>query len=124
MDRRQFFGDSVAGTIVRLVLLSVVVGVVFSALGITPFNLIERLDQFVRNILDMGLDAFNWAFSYFLLGAVIVFPSGFWCACWPSRATPGCNARANRPTRHSRHRAQLWPSVKRVNSACVSPQAR
>ena len=23
-----------------------------------------------------------------------------------------------------RHRAQLWPPVKRVNSACVSPQAR
>src|SRR5262245_53294479 len=38
MDRRQFFGDSVAGTLIRLVLLSVVVGVVFSALGITPAN--------------------------------------------------------------------------------------
>jgi hypothetical protein len=77
MDRRQFFGDSVAGTIVRLVLLSVVVGVVFSALGITPFNLIERLDQFVRNVLNMGFDAFNWAFRYFLLGAVIVVPVWF-----------------------------------------------
>ena len=77
MDRRQFFGDSVAGTIVRLVLLSVVVGVVFSALGITPFNLIERLDHFVRNVLNMGFDAINWAFRYFLLGAVIVVPVWF-----------------------------------------------
>ena len=77
MDRRQFFGDSVAGTLIRLVLLSVVVGVVFSALGITPFNLIERLEHLIRNITNMGFDAFNWAFKYFLLGAVIVFPIWF-----------------------------------------------
>jgi hypothetical protein len=74
MDRRQFFGDSVAGTIIRLVLLSIVVGVVFSALGITPFNLVERLEQIVRRITDLGLDTFRWAFNYFLLGAIIVFP--------------------------------------------------
>jgi len=77
MDRRQFFGDSVTGTLIRLVLLSVVVGVVFSALGITPFNLIERLEQLVRNITNMSFDALNWAFRYFLLGAVIVFPVWF-----------------------------------------------
>ena len=44
MDRRQFFGDSVSGTIIRLVLISIVVGIVFSALGITPFNLVKRLE--------------------------------------------------------------------------------
>src|SRR5262245_53325399 len=77
MDRRQFFGDSVAGTLIRLILLSVVVGVVFSALGITPFNLVERLEHLIHNVMNMGLDAFNWAFKYFLLGAVIVFPIWF-----------------------------------------------
>jgi len=77
MDHKQFFGDSVAGTLIRLALLSVVVGIVFSALGITPFNLIERIDQLVRNIANMGFDALNWAFKYFLLGAVIVFPVWF-----------------------------------------------
>ena len=69
MDRRQFFGDSVAGAIIRLVLISIVVGIVFSALGITPFNLVERLEQIVRRITDLGFDAFRWAFNYFLLGA-------------------------------------------------------
>jgi len=77
MDRQQFFGDSVAGTLIRLVLLSVVVGIVFSALGITPFNLVDRLEQLIRNIANMGFDALNWAFKYFLLGAVIVFPVWF-----------------------------------------------
>src|SRR5215510_13377858 len=67
MDRRQFFGDSVSGTIIRLVLLSIVVGIVFSALGINLFNIVERLQQLARNIINLGFDAFHWAFQYFLL---------------------------------------------------------
>jgi hypothetical protein len=54
-----------------------VVGVVLAALGITPVNLIERLELLIRNVMNLGLDAFNWAFKYFLLGAVIVFPIWF-----------------------------------------------
>jgi H+/Cl- antiporter ClcA len=77
MDHRQFFGDSIAGTLIRLVLLSIVVGIVFSALGITPYNLVERLQQLIRNIADLGADAFKSAFGYFLIGAVIVFPIWF-----------------------------------------------
>jgi hypothetical protein len=77
MDRRQFFGDSVGGTILRLVLLSIVVGIVFSALGITPFNIVERLEQLVRRIADLGIDTFRWAFNYFLLGAIVVVPIWF-----------------------------------------------
>jgi uncharacterized membrane protein YqjE len=77
MDRQQFFGNSVARTLLRLVLLSIVVGIVFSVLGITPFNLIDRMEQLVRRILDLGLDAFRSAFGYFLLGAVVVIPIWF-----------------------------------------------
>ena len=77
MDRQQFFGDSIAGTLIRLVLLSIVVGIVFSVLGITPFNLIERMQQLVSRIIDLGFDAFRSAFTYFLLGAVVVIPVWF-----------------------------------------------
>ena len=77
MDRRQFFGESVAGTIIRLVLLSIVVGIVFSALDISPFNIVERLQQLIRRITELGFDAFHWAFEYFLLGAVVVVPIWF-----------------------------------------------
>jgi hypothetical protein len=66
---RRFFGESVAGTLIRLVLLSIIV--------ITPSNLLDRLQQLVRNFLNLGFDAFHWAFQYFLLGAVIVFPIWF-----------------------------------------------
>ena len=77
MDHRQFFGDSVAGTLIRLVLLSVVVGIVFSALGITPFNLIDRLEHVLRRLLNLGFDSLRSAFDYFLLGAVVVVPIWF-----------------------------------------------
>ena len=87
MDRRQFFGDSVASTLIRLVLLSVVVGVVFAALGITPVNLIERLELLIRNVMNMGVDAFYWAFKYFVLGAVIVFPIWFLVRLFRKRDT-------------------------------------
>jgi Na+/H+-dicarboxylate symporter len=74
MDRGGWFGDNVGATLLKLALLSIVVGVVFSALGITPENLVERLAQIIRNLTNLSLDAINWALKYFLLGAVIVFP--------------------------------------------------
>ena len=77
MDSRQFFGDSVVGTLIRLVLLSIVVGIIFSALGITPFNLLDRLNHLIRNLMELSADTLRWALGYFLLGAVIVFPIWF-----------------------------------------------
>ena len=77
MDRRQFFGDSIAGTLIRLVVLSIAVGIVFSVLDITPDNLVARIAAIIRRILDLGIDSFGWALKYFLLGAVIVFPIWF-----------------------------------------------
>ena len=61
-------------TIVQLIIWSVVVGVVLSALGITPFNLVDRVGLLLRRIYDLGFGTFHWAFQYFLLGAVIVVP--------------------------------------------------
>ena len=61
-------------TIAQLIVWSVVVGVVFSALDITPRNLVERLGFIVRRVYDLGFGAFHWAIQYFLLGAVIVVP--------------------------------------------------
>lgn len=66
--------SSTVNTVIQLVVWSVVVGVVLSALGITPFNLVDRLGLIVRRISDLGFGAFHWAFQYFLLGAVIVVP--------------------------------------------------
>jgi len=77
MDHRAFFGDSVAGTLIRLVLLSIIVGIVFSALGINPSNIVESLQRLVQRLTMFGFDTVQWAVGYFLLGAVVVFPIWF-----------------------------------------------
>lgn len=74
MRLEQIFGGNPIGVIVRLIILSVVVGIVLSALGITPDNIIYRLSLLIRNIYDMGWGAVEWLLGYFLLGAVIVIP--------------------------------------------------
>jgi Family of unknown function (DUF6460) len=70
----QFFGGSPLMVLVRLVLLSILVGVVLSALGIDAWNIIPSIKQFVLGIWDMGFDAVRWIWRYFLLGAIAVVP--------------------------------------------------
>jgi Domain of unknown function (DUF6460) len=71
MDRTTFFGGSPLGVILRLVLISVAVGVVMKALDITPYNLLQRLDALLKRIYDFGL---QWALEPLLLGAAVVVP--------------------------------------------------
>jgi hypothetical protein len=77
MDRETFLGGSVLGVIVRLALLSILVGVVLSALGITFDNFFYQINLLFRRIYDLGFDVFEWAFKYLLLGAMIVVPIWF-----------------------------------------------
>ena len=70
----RFFGGSPLSVLVRLVLLSILVGVILSAIGLDPFDIWRSLERLVRSIWNMGWDAIDWAFRYFLLGAVIVIP--------------------------------------------------
>ena len=74
MNRETLIGGNPWSVALRLILLSVVVGIVLSALGITPDNIIERLNIIIRRLYDMGFGAVEWAFRYFLLGAVVVVP--------------------------------------------------
>ena len=77
MDAKQFFGDSITGTVIRLVLLSIVVGIVLAALGIRPENIVYHLQILIRRIYDLGFGVIGSALHYFLLGAVIVIPIWF-----------------------------------------------
>jgi hypothetical protein len=71
---QRFFGGSPLGVVVRLVLLSILIGVLLSALGVDPWNILPTLERLVRRVLDMGWEAFAWVWRYFVLGAIIVFP--------------------------------------------------
>lgn len=74
MSLERIFGGSPAGVIIRLVVLSIIVGIVMSALGIRLDNIFYRLNILARRLYDMGFGAVEWVFGYFLIGAVIVVP--------------------------------------------------
>ncbi|MDO8534408.1 MAG: DUF6460 domain-containing protein [Xanthobacteraceae bacterium] len=72
MDR--FFGGSPFWVVVRLILLSIVIGVLLSALGFDPWNIIQSIERLIRKIYNLGFEAVEWLWRYFLLGAVLVVP--------------------------------------------------
>ncbi len=74
MDHRTIFGGNPLGVIIRLALLSIVVGVVLSALGITPRNFFYHIEVLLRRIYDLGFNTFDWLLQYLILGAIVVVP--------------------------------------------------
>lgn len=70
----RFLGGSPVSIVVRLVLLSILVGVVLAAIGLDPMNILISVERLIRTVWDMGFDAVRWVWRYFLLGAVIVVP--------------------------------------------------
>ena len=70
----RFLGGDPLAVFFRLVLLSILIGVVLSAFGLDPFNIVESIFRLIRRIWEMGFDAIAWVWRYFLLGAVIVIP--------------------------------------------------
>jgi hypothetical protein len=70
----RMLGERPLSTIFRLIVLSIVVGVVLALFGMSPFELLDYVRVTILRIYHMGFDAFGWLFQYFLLGAVIVFP--------------------------------------------------
>jgi hypothetical protein len=70
----QFFGGSPLSVIVRLILLSILVGVILSAIGFDPWNIFASIERLIRSIWNLGFDAVEWLWRYFLLGAIIVVP--------------------------------------------------
>jgi hypothetical protein len=70
----RIFGGSPLAVLGRLVLVSILVGVVLTAFGLDPFDIAHSIERLIRSIWNMGWDAVKWLWRYFLLGAVIVIP--------------------------------------------------
>ncbi len=73
----RFFGGPPGWVLVRLVFLSFVVGVILSALGISPHEILDSFRRLIVRIYDMGFEAIDWAIRYFVIGAMVVFPVWF-----------------------------------------------
>jgi uncharacterized protein DUF6460 len=70
----RFLGGSPLSVAFRLILLSILVGVVLAAIGFDPWNIIHSIRLLFQRLWDLGFDTVNWLWRYFLLGAVIVIP--------------------------------------------------
>ena len=70
----RFFGGPPLSVIFRLVLLSILIGVILEVIGLDAWNLIESLKRLVLHIWDMGFDAVRWLWRYLPLGAAVVVP--------------------------------------------------
>ena len=83
----RFFGGPPLSVIGRLILMSILVGVVLAAIGLDPWNIIESVRRLILHVWNMGFDTVRWLWQYFLLGAVIVLP--LWLLVRLARAPRG-----------------------------------
>lgn len=77
MDANSFFGGHPLSVLLRLVLISIAVGVVLKALGIDLRNFFSRMNEALRSLYDLGFGAIDWALEFLVLGALIVVPIWF-----------------------------------------------
>ena len=70
----RFLGGSPLAVAFRLILLSILVGVMLAAVGFDPWNIVHSIRLLFERLWNLGFDAINGLWRYFLLGAVIVVP--------------------------------------------------
>lgn len=73
----RFFGGSPGHVLLRLVVISFIVGILLSAIDLDPLELFSWVQDLALGIWNMGFEAIERLGSYFLIGAVIVFPLWF-----------------------------------------------
>ncbi|MEM9999718.1 MAG: DUF6460 domain-containing protein [Pseudomonadota bacterium] len=70
----NLLGDTVARTIIKLVVISVLVGMVMSVFGWTPVAIINGVAEFLGNIWQQGFAALGRFGDWLVLGASVVIP--------------------------------------------------
>ncbi|MEG6508575.1 DUF6460 domain-containing protein [Methyloligella sp. 2.7D] len=70
----RFFGGNPLLVLIRLSIISLIVGMLLAAFGFSPFEIVESLQRLATSIYNMGFRAVEEFGRYFLLGAVLVFP--------------------------------------------------
>jgi len=55
----RFLGGTPLTVAFRLILLSILVGVVLAAIGFDPYNILRSVELLFRRLWDLGFDAIN-----------------------------------------------------------------
>jgi hypothetical protein len=70
----KIFGGSPLAVALQLAVVSIIVGVILSALGWGPGDLVLALRDFAHWLSNLSFDAVEHLFGYLVLGAIIVVP--------------------------------------------------
>lgn len=71
----RFLGDSPGRGAIKLIVVSFVVGIVLTAMNWTPLDFLYRIWDMLVSLWNMGFEAIERFFNYFLMGAIIVIPA-------------------------------------------------
>ncbi len=83
LQHREFFmseqmnkllGDTPARTIVKLVVVSLIVGFIMAVFGLRPMDIFSNIRFFLLDLWYTGFDALGRVGDYLLLGGAIVVP--------------------------------------------------
>lgn len=74
---QQFLGGSPLSVLIKLALLSLLVGAVLAAFGLTPWSFLHYLRYLVHEVLGSGVEALNTLGGFIVAGAVLVVPIWF-----------------------------------------------
>lgn len=70
----RFFGGAPLAVLLRLLLVSLIVGAMLVWLEIHPDDIIYGIERFIRRLWNMGFGAIRDLWQYLLAGAIIVVP--------------------------------------------------
>lgn len=71
----RFLGDTPLRVALKLLVLSLVAGVVMSAVGWSPRDIFIGIKNFFQKLWNMGFDAILNSMEYLILGAAVVIPA-------------------------------------------------
>ncbi|MFE0017594.1 DUF6460 domain-containing protein [Mesorhizobium sp. NPDC059054] len=71
----RFLGDSPLKVFLKLLVVSFLVGIVMSAFGWSPFDVLYGIRNFFVDLWNLGFRAVDRFVGYILLGAAIVIPA-------------------------------------------------
>lgn len=70
----SLLGDTPGRVIVKLLIFSVLIGIIMSLLGWTPMDVVWKILHFFTSLWSMGFSAFSKLFDVILVGAAVVVP--------------------------------------------------
>jgi hypothetical protein len=70
----RFLGDTPLRVVLKLVIVSFLVGVMMNAFGWTPYDVMFEIRDFFLRLWNMGFRAVDRFAAYLLLGAAVVVP--------------------------------------------------